>query len=190
MATVNFKMASGAGYCRQKPSPELSASLLDVLGFPSPACLIGIPTMNKLGPKFPNWNKHLDRFVKMLPSHRTYYSAFVSRPDSAPWINNREYAELAADLWAGKDVAILCETGNSFLPLIRRTALHTTHVRCPHRQAFDHIEEYEDAIVELQPDICIMSCGPTATILANQLAYRGVHAVDFGSAGGFLRKLL
>lgn len=183
-------MASGAGYCRQKPSPELSASLLDVLGFPSPVCLIGIPTMDPDGAKYANWVKHRDRFVKMLPSHRTYYSAFVSRPDSAPWINTREYADMCVGLWAGRDVAILCETGNSILPLIRKTAVHTTHVRCPHRQAFDYIKDYERAIVKLKPELAILSCGPTATILANRLAFLGIHAVDFGSAGGFLRKLL
>jgi hypothetical protein len=85
---------------------------------------------------------------------------------------------------------ILCESGNSFLPLIRATALHTTHIRCPHTQAFDHIDDYERRIVKLAPEIAILSCGPTATVLANRLAYHGIHAVDFGSAAGFLRKLL
>ena len=40
------------------------------------------------------------------------------------------------------------------------------------------------------PDIVILSAGPTASCLANRLARAGVQAVDLGSAGGFLLKLL
>jgi hypothetical protein len=38
--------------------------------------------------------------------------------------------------------------------------------------------------------VTVLSVGPTATVLANRLAARGIQALDLGSAGGFLLRLL
>jgi len=64
------------------------------------------------------------------------------------------------------------------------------HVACPHSEAYGKIDELEQAIVETEPTIALLSCGPTATCLANRLALRGIQAIDVGSAGGYLLKLL
>jgi hypothetical protein len=38
------------------------------------------------------------------------------------------------------------------------------------------------------PDRALLCCGATATVLAVDLSARGVHAIDLGHAGMFLRK--
>lgn len=185
-----LKMIYGAGYSREPGNPEIAAELAKILLEPADRCLPAIPTMDSRGPKYGNWTRHAERFEIVLDVTRTYYSAFVSRPDSSPWINTREYGELVASIWAGKRAAIVCERKGSMLKTVRMHASRTRHIQCPRICAYRVIGELEQAVIDAEPDIAILSAGPTATCLANRLAARGIHAVDLGSAGGFLGKLL
>lgn len=185
-----LKMASGAGYSREEGSPKLAKELRQIFKNPTPGCIVGIPTMDPLGPKGEHWARHKLRFTKYLNPEMQYYSSLITRPDSAPWIQTREYAELVQTLWVGKRVAILCEAKNSILKLVRKTARCTVHVRCPNMEAYALIDRFESALVATAADLYLMSCGATATCLANRLTKRGLHAVDIGSAGGFLLRLL
>ena len=185
-----MKMAYGKSYVREAANSTLAAELRSVLRVPSRLCLPCIPTWDKEGPKYESWLRHKERFEKLLAPDIQYGSAFVTRPDSAPWISNRAYAELVQELWAGKNAVILCEKGNSLYGVMKKTTKHLTHIRCPSRGAYAHIDKYEYQIAQLKADVAVLSCGPTATCLADRLARWGVHAIDFGSAGGFLRKLL
>jgi hypothetical protein len=186
-----LKLMDGKGYLREPGSIELARELLDILQRPAANCLVGIPTMDPKGPKYLNWCRHADRFAKILrPECVTYYSAFVTRPDSAPWINTKGFAWVVERIWRAKRVVVLSERENSILKAARISARRLKHVDCPHREAYARIDELERAIVKARPDVALLSCGPTATCLANRLALRGVHAVDIGSAGGYLLKLL
>ena len=186
-----LKLMHGAGYSRQPATEEITAELVQILQNPHKNCLAGVPTMDPQGPKYDNWMRHAERFAKLLrPDKVQYYSAFISRPDSAPWINTVEFAEKVDRLWRGKDAVIVSEVKNSIIEAVKRTAASTCHVQCPSHNAYDEISRLEFEIGFPKPEIVILSCGPTATCLANRLASRGIHAVDIGSAGGFLYKLL
>lgn len=186
-----LKLIDGKGYFREPENEALGGELRRVLQRPHRRCLVGIPTMDERGPKYDGWIRHRDRFAKLLrPDRVEYYSAFVTRPDSAPWINCIEFACLMEQLWSGKRVTVLCESGNSILKAVRLSARKVKHVGCPHREAYVQIDDMEKEIVAAKPEIALLSCGPTATCLANRLAVRGIHAVDIGSAGGYLLKLL
>lgn len=186
-----LKLMDGKGYFREPESAELGGELLHVLQRPAANCLVGIPTMDPAGPKYAGWIRHADRFAKLLrPDCVQYYSAFVTRPDSAPWINSMTFAFKIRDLWKGKRVAVLAEPGNSILKAVKLSAKKVKHVPCPHREAYAEIDRLEAAITGGKPEIALLSCGPTATCLANRLALRGIHAVDIGSAGGYLLRLL
>jgi hypothetical protein len=185
-----LKMLYGAGYSREIGNPTIAAELAAILLKPAAKCLPAIPTMDPHGPKFWNWTRHMKRFEEVLDTNRCYHSAFVSRPDSAPWINTREYGELVASLWRGKRAAVVCERGGSMLSTVKMHAREVVHVECPRIGAYRFIDELERSVCDVGPDVAILSAGPTATCLANRLAGRGVHAVDLGSGGGFLRRLL
>jgi hypothetical protein len=186
-----LKLMHGQAYVRQPASENLGAELLDILQRPHENCLVGIPTMAPAGPKYENWLRHSERFAKVLrPESVQYYSAFITRPDSAPWINTRKFAAKVARLWRKKRATVLSEPGNKILKAVALSAKQLNVVCCPHQEAYAEIDRFEDEILGTRPEIVLLSCGPTATCLANRLASRGVHAVDIGSAGGFLLKLL
>lgn len=183
-----MKMAMGAGYVREPGSPKLAKELSKILLRPHKKCLPCIPTFDITGPKGQNWQRHKRRFEALVDPERTYGSAFISRPDSAPWINTREYYDLISKLWAGKRVAVMCEPKNSVLKMLHLTAKEIMYVECPHREAYARIDEFEETLRGLKADINVISCGPTATCLANRLA-KYHHTIDIGSAGGFLLRL-
>lgn len=185
-----MKMAEGFGYAREPGGPKLAFELLRTLRTPHQRCLVGIPTYNPLGPKYGNWLRHQSRFEALLQPKQPYYSAFVSRPDSAPWINCREYAELVESVWRDKFAVVVCETSGSMLTTVTRAAARVKHVPCPHFEAYAQIDRIEDKVRGARPDVVIMAAGPTATCLANRLAADYIHAVDLGSAGGFLGRLI
>jgi len=185
-----MKMAEGFGYAREPGGPKLAAELSRTLRTPHVRCLVGIPTYDPQGPKYRNWLRHQARFEDLLQPRQPYFSAFVSRPDSAPWINCREYAVLVESVWAGKKTVVVCEKSGSMLQTVSMASAYVKHIACPHREAYGQIDLIEDKVRAARPDVVIMSAGPMATCLANRLAADHIHAVDLGSAGGFLGRLL
>lgn len=185
-----MKMAEGFGYVREPGSQKLANELMKTLRTPHPRCLVGIPTYDPAGPKYENWLRHQPRFATLLQPGVPYFSAFVSRPDSAPWIDCREYALLVESLWRGKFVAVVCENSGSMLKTVSMGARLVRHFECPRYEAYSRIDRLEERITTLKPDVVIMAAGPTATCLANRLAAKDIQAVDLGSAGGFLGRLL
>lgn len=186
-----FKMIDGKGYRREPTNKRLGAEMLRVLRAPHPRCIVGIPTMNPKGPKYANWARHQKRFERILEGSTVdYYSAFISRPDSAPWIRTRDFATKVETPWRGKCVAVVCEKRSGALRAVKLAAQSTVHIECPSERAYSLIDLFERAVIDAKPDIAILSCGPTATCLANRLAARGIQAIDFGSGGSFIAKLL
>lgn len=184
-----IKMSEGEGYRRQQGSSRLAEDLGEVLRSPHRDCLVGIPTMDPTGPKFANWDRHRARILKNLSPKVTYYSAFVTRPDSAPWIETREYGELVTSIWYDRRAVVVCERKGSMFRAVRMAARSVIHVECPHSGAYDVIDELHDKVLGFKPDVVVLSVGPSATILANRFAKEGVWAVDLGSAGQMLCRL-
>ncbi len=87
-----LKLIHGAAAMREPANPKLARELLDILQRPVKGLLPGIPTLDPKGPKHINWLKHAVRFCQVLVPGVTYYSAFITRPDSAPWISTNTFA--------------------------------------------------------------------------------------------------
>lgn len=185
-----LKIAHGSGYSREPVNETLTREVKRVMQQPDPRCLIGIPTMDPAGPKYQNWTRHQKRFEQLLNPGVQYVSAFVTRPDSAPWIRTREYAELVQSIWAGKRAVVICERSGSMLSAVAPAAASVVHIECPHDRAYSVIGDLKRAAIRARPDVVIIAAGPTATCLAHRLAKCEIQAVDLGSAGGFLRALL
>ena len=185
-----MKLITGAAQIREPANRELGRELKMVLNYPHPDCLVGIPTMNPKGAKYPNWKKHANRFAQIVNPKHEYYSAFISRPDSAQWIATPEYAARMVSLWKDKRVAYVCEPGVAFDRLIRQTAGAPVRIPCPHTQTYAVSEEIIRAAVRVRPDVVLLSCGPAATVMANKLCTLGIQALDLGSMGGFILRML
>jgi hypothetical protein len=175
---------------RQEGCDALTREMQDVVRRPHTNLIVGIPTMDPKGPKIKNWLRHRARFAAALSSAVQYYSAFITRPDSAPWIDNREFGELFQRVWKGRHVAIVAKESNKVEPAVRLAAREITFIECPERNAYSRIDCLEAAVIAAAPDVALLSAGPTATVLAHRLAKRGIQGIDIGSAGAFLCRLL
>lgn len=175
--------ARGAGIKSQEAHDGLSLRLRQIL-HDSGACLVGIPNIHSHTPKIEFWQKYL--VMGRLLVDRPYVSAFISRPDSAPWINTDDYWTALESLWRGQEVTLVRGSSKSLVAedLVGATSVH--EVVCAKQHAFRHYDEILDRIG--RPRRAILCLGPTATVLAVDLCARGVHAIDLGHVGMFLRK--
>jgi hypothetical protein len=184
-----FKQASEKDGGRQTANLRCAAELREILRSPHPNCLVGIPTMDPRGPKFDNWQRHETRFLTKLSPHVQYYSSLITRPDSAPWIRTVEYARRMESLWKDQHVVVVAPKTAKIVKLVERTVTVMWYIETPPRNAYSMIDDLERRILEVGWRT-ILSVGPTATCLANRLAGCGIHAIDIGSAGGFLTRTL
>jgi hypothetical protein len=185
-----FKLIVGQGYVREPANARLAQELKRVVKSPHPSCLVGLPRIDEKGPKNGNWLARIPRYVDFLKHNLTYYSAFISRPDSAPWINTLKFAKRVQTLWLDRHVAVVCEPKSSMRRMLEFGAGKITHIECPSVNAYALIDLFEKAIVDIKPQIAFLGCGVTATCLANRLARRGIQTIDFGSGGAFVARLL
>lgn len=150
-----------------------------------------IPHMD--GPKFgKTWCKYqMDKYIRYY-TRSEYGSAFVTRPDSAPWIDTPEYWQLTRQLWKDKDVTlVISEEHTSIRPGEIADDAHTIRlIEGPRRDAFQQIDRLTAEIGPLHRGQVILLClGACATVLAVRLNMKyGAHALDLGHIGRFMRK--
>lgn len=185
-----LKLILGGHALREPKNAELAEELRQVLRREHEGCIVGIPTLCISGPKYEGWRKHADRFCSVLNPDLEYFSAFVSRPDSAPWIDTPEFARSIELLWRGKRAAVIAEPKGFMVRTVARSAKVIEHIECTRHNAFAQIDWLEKQAIRYGPDVIIMAAGPTATCLAVRFARRGIHAIDLGSAGRFIYRKL
>lgn len=197
-----FGVMSGSGYCREAANPVLAKELRTVLTRPRPKTLVGIPTMDPTGARYRavggkkkqvvGWERHKERYAKMLNPKIEYYSAFISRPDCGKWMMTAEYAKAVQSLWLGKRAAVIGSNEGGRTNKLWKAVSLTQEVQfipCPHTGAYAEIANLERAAKASGAELILISAGVTATCLANRLSPY-VQALDLGSIGGFLCKML
>ena len=142
----------------QKYDPRLAEELRQVMR--SSACLVAVPhTRGKRGWE---WRAFLDAYGGDIRPDRWYGSAFVSRPDEIDWPAG--YTDLAADL-------------------LRRGSWLQGFGGI---DDYERVDELEKAAIAISNAPILLSCGPTATVLAHRLTKRGLWALDIGNMRKFL----
>ncbi len=169
----------------QNHHPELQRRLAEILQ-ESGKCLVGIPNIRSSTPKIEFWGKYMS-YAHLL-ANRPYVSSFVTRPDSAPWIDVPEYWAMLESLWVGQDVTLVRGSGKSFTAerLMAAGAGNVTEIMAPRQQAWAEYDSLLDRIGT--PKRALICLGPTATVMAVDLCARGVHAIDLGHAGMMYKK--
>lgn len=182
-----LKMADhNVGIKSQPADPDLSQRLREIL-VDAGSCMVGIPNIRSQTPKAAFWNKYT-RYAQLLNASRRYVSAFVTRPDSAPWINTAEYWALLDSLWLGRDVTLVRGSTKSLVAEDLYGARTVTEVVAPRQAAW---AEYASLLARIgTPERALLCLGPTATVMAVDLCAKGVHAIDLGHVGMFRRKHL
>lgn len=183
-----FKHCAGQRNVSQEQDPQLGARLRGILR-DAGACLVGIPNLgacDRMTPEKADFWRRFTSAAQWLAPTRRYVSAFVTRPDSAPWIDTPDYWALVESLWLGQDVTLVRGSSKGLTSEDLMGAGAVTEVICRRQHAF---QDYDEILARVgRPRRVLLCLGPTATVLAVELCARGVHAVDLGHIALFLRK--
>lgn len=186
-----FKHCADKRNVSQEFHPRLSQRLREILGESGP-CMVGIPNLNKdalerMTPeKAAFWEKH--RSAAEFLETRPYSSAFITRPDSAPWINTAAYWTAVESLWRNKDITLVRGSGKGLTCEDLAGAGCVTEIMGTRQSAFKGYDQILARVVGGRPKRVLICLGPTATVLAVDLAAQGIHAIDLGHIALFIRK--
>lgn len=179
-----FKICNGSSIKSQSYHPKLARRLREILTIDT-GCLVGIPNIYSATPKASFWNPYT-KYASFL-ADRPYASSFITRPDSAPWIDTPTYWALLESLWTDQAVTLVRGSSKSLIADdLAGSGATITEIVAPRQHAWADYDELLERIG--RPTRALLCLGPTATVLAVDLHARGVHAIDLGHAGMFLRK--
>jgi hypothetical protein len=145
-------------------------------------CIPNVEATQRLG-----WKKYGEgKYAALWNNKFIYGSSLITRPDSAPWIDRPDYWDKITQLWADQDVVLVKGTDRSLRESSLIGASSVRIVEGPRRDAYAVLDTIEEQIG--QPAGRVLIClGPSATVLAARLARKGIHAVDVGHVGMFMR---
>lgn len=174
----------------QKPSKELSQRLKEVLEYRSDnKVLVCIPPFNSSTNNLKNfyrrltfwevyWLKRFDQISRYL-FYPQYGNSFISR-DSVFYEND---VEAIKQIWKGRKVVFVYGEGGRFKtgsPLFDNIISYEV-VTVPPSSAFDNYARILNACLGYSQEyVFIIAAGPTATVLAFDLAKEGYQALDLG----------
>ena len=184
-----WRCAIGGGCTSQMPDANLARELQTMLLRPK-NCLVCLPGLN--GPRRESWMRYAEaRYIKYALSPAPYGAAFITRPDNAPWIDRPDYWDKVRQLWRGKDVILVSGDKKSITTeMIGTEATSVREVIGPRQHAYAAIHRIEDEILLLnsqKPARVLLCLGAAATVLAYRLSLAGLHALDLGHIGMFMR---
>jgi glycosyltransferase GT-like protein/methyltransferase family protein len=185
-----WRCAVGGGCTSQRPEPKLARELQTILRAEAEGCMIGLPNpFHPDAPRRESWIKYTEaKFTSLLAQdRRVYWSSFITRPDNAPWIDNAIYWDNVRSLWRGEDIVLVVGDKKSITTeMIGSEALSVREVIGPRQHAYERIDQIEEEIGK--PSGRVLLClGTTATVLAYRLSKKGIHALDLGHIGMFMR---
>lgn len=205
-----LSLALGGDCVSQVGDKSLAAELCRILVAPSsPAVLPCIPNIHAKGTK-PEWLKYgAEKYLALYRAGQHYGSAFITRPDSAPWIDRPDYWAKVEALWKRRRVVLVKGTERSLRLGMMESATKVVEIDAPRRDAWAvapdlqrqieaayaeqvaaHVEECADLRKESHrpaAPVVLLCVGATSTVLADRLAPLKIHAVDAGHVGMFAR---
>ena len=188
-----LKICMGKDAISQPASPELTRRLREILKAEQDKVLVGVPRLFPTMPekKMGFWLKYRsNHYLKLFDHSLMYGSAFVTRPDSAPAIDNPHYYNLVKLLWKGKRVLLYQGAGRRFLkakPDLFETAKSHQVLYGPQYDAFSEYHTIYNILDQAMRDfdLVVLSLGACATVLAYDLGQAGIQALDLGHLGMF-----
>ena len=188
-----FNLVRGGNCVSQRMVPGIQVELQNILHSKDPNLLVAIPRLDKRSPKNVNWLKCCAQYGSYLKHSKQYYSAFITRPDSAPWISTPSYYDFIESLWKGQEVTFVGNGQRSLTAdFLMETGARSVHyVECDYAHTYPRIDALERACLKPmgneKPRRVLLCAGPTATCLAARLSRQGVQAIDLGHIGMWWR---
>lgn len=179
----------------QQPNEELSKRLREILNSDDENILIGLPDVFS----FKDINKSVRQrklfykkeivlkydSYKVIKNDKKYYNANISRPylEYKDKSNTESIFNKLKTIWNNKDIIIVegegsrLGIGNDLFDNVKSIS----RILCPVRDAFDKYDVILNKCKEFSKDkLFIIALGPTATVLAYDLAKEGFQALDMG----------
>lgn len=182
----------GIGY--QRYTPELSKKLKSILIQKQDFCFVGVPdainTFDNITDEsktfwINNMYEYRNNWIELLNSEMQYLTANITRlyiryKDKS---NCGKYFDLLKSIWKDRDV-VICEgeqtrmgVGNDLLDNCKSIK----RIICPAENAFDKYDQILERLKkEDKNSLFLIALGPTATILAFEMAKSGYQALDIG----------
>ena len=190
-----FTLIRGKNIRFQSPDEKLSARLKEVLSDRTEVCLIGIPDMINMCfedvPKehYKYWifhmNFNINKWFTYLSPDIDYINSLVTRPYDAyaKKDESERFFMLWKEVWRNRHV-VLVEGEYTRFGInndLLNEASSIERVICPAEDAFEVYEDIKSNVLTLDKSkLILISLGPTATVLAYDLAKAGFHAIDIG----------
>ena len=186
-----MKLIEGGKCHFQKPSQKMAYRLKEVLSSSHKNIMIGIPSELYFPPVnekslWKKWGKQmLPLLEKYLNRGQVYYPMNVSHLSQK--VTSEEikddYFKKMRTIWQDKNVHLIHGKGifDGFKYDIFDNAKSITHQIAPARDAFEEYDKIlEEALKTDKNRLIIIILGPTATVLAHDLALKGYKALDLG----------
>lgn len=184
----------------QQRSEELTEKLEEVLKNKNPKLLICIPKCfntikecnNHSASFWIEWgkkNNHQQKIVNLIRSHTGYYYRFGDSQVTRPYIDwksdkraKRIFSKLK-DLWKDRDI-IIVEGEQTRLGIgndLFENSSSIKRILAPAVNAFEYYDKIKEEIEKnYNGELILLALGPTATVLASDLANQGIQALDIG----------
>jgi len=161
--------------------------LRQILRAPGRDFLVGIPNFDALQIKTQSrkgsWLRYRRMFSHLVRRGAEYHSAFVSRPASIVGLESAEYFGEWESVWAGREIVVVHHAEATAGHYLFRSAKAVNFVLCPAKNAFREYDKVLESAAQHsnRPDVLfLIAAGPTAGLLAWDLAARGAQALDIG----------
>lgn len=181
----------------QDVNQELNDRMLEVLKSHEPNILIGIHPVRDFDRLGRIWHKFIIRIgpqvLALLDHDRCYPSMGAFRV--LPTDNEEAFIariQLIKQIWQDRKVLLVTGKGSRFTfeEELFNNATSTEFLYAPPKNAFAEYDSILNQILQYDKDeyLIMPVLGPTATVLAHDLAKRGYQAIDFGQMPGTFRK--
>lgn len=190
-----IKIVAGKALAFQKYSPVLQQKMIKVLSRPIknhivclPDIFSGLSAYNVEAQK--HWKLHLAYYRKYwyryIHKEQPFYNAFISR--CYMMLNDKTpvsaYFHLLRQIWEDKDILLVegeksrLGVGNDLFSNVRSIK----RILGPNQNAFDYYDVILNEVFKYSPTRCLvlLALGPTATVMAYDLAQKGYQAIDIG----------
>jgi glycosyltransferase family protein len=183
-------LALGKSIGFQLHSPQLQDRLLEILSSQKKEkLLVALPEFSYFGEDVSNifgdvsvweyfWMKHFATLKPYL-AQQSYGNATVSRRS----VFEENTLDSLQRIWASQDVVFVVGAGGRFelVDDLFDNVSSSQVLEVPAVNAFDSYDDILARCLAISGDkLFIISCGPTATVLAYDLAQHGLWALDFG----------
>lgn len=189
-----FNIALGNSIGFQHLTGDMSKRMLDILNSDSPNILIAIPSifgdLSAFSDFSQSWWKeyrlrNITKLKRLLKSGKQYPNSLITRFTSDFKEDQTDkLIPIYRQIWDNRDVYIVegvqtrIGVGNDLLS----NANQIYRILAPTKNAYDKYDEILSAVKEYAPSesLIILALGPTATIMAYDLANMGYQALDLG----------